>query len=148
MSEGINHGVVGGAGLGGSVSGMSEGINHGVVGGAGLGEESREKGYEGDEGGLVEEKSLYSNSHVRGPANDPECDVEDGNLSDSHLCALSLGSATKRSDIHLLSLRRHDCFVCDDSLHDEEVEVDDRGQRDDVRVDEDENAEGTGVPVL
>ena len=39
---------------------MSEGINHGVVGGAGLGEESRKKGYEGGEGGLVEEKSLFN----------------------------------------------------------------------------------------
>ena len=56
-------------------------------------------------------------------------------------------SATQTVDVHLLGLCCHDSLVSNDSLHDEEIRVDDESQRRAVTPQEDEDTVRTVVPV-
>jgi len=127
---------------------VTEGIDHGVVGGARLGQQSWEHGHQGSDDALVEEQTLYGDSAIRCPAEDPKTDVEDGYLSNTHLSALSLSARSQAGDVHLLGLGPHSRFVSSDRLDDEEVRVEDNGQRNNVTPDEDEDTVGLVVEVL
>jgi len=133
---------------GGSEAWVTEGIDHGVVGGARLGQQSWEHGHQGSDDALVEEQTLYGDSAIRCPAEDPKTDVEDGYLSNTHLSALSLSARSQAGDVHLLGLGPHSRFVSSDRLDDEEVRVEDNGQRNNVTPDEDEDTVGLVVEVL
>merc|ERR1719244_65572 len=119
------------------VSGVAQGIDHGVVGGAGLGQQGGEHRHQRSDGRLVKEQTLNSHGAVWSPAQDPESHVEDGAFGNSHLGALSfLATRSEVGDIHFLSLRPHGGFMAHDSLHDEEVEVDESHEGNNVGIDE------------
>jgi len=97
---------------------------------------------------LIEEQSLDDDSAIRSPAYDPKTDVEDGDLSNTHLGALSLSARSETGDVHLLSLSPHSRFVSSDRFDDEEVEIEDAGERKYVAPEEDEDSVGLVIEVL
>jgi len=127
---------------------VTESIDHWVVGGARFGQKSGEHGHQGGDHRLIEEQSLDGDSAIRSPAQDPETDVEDGDLSNTHLGALSLSARSEAGNVHLLGLSPHGRFVSSDGLDDEEVGVEDAGKRHNVAPDEDEDSVGPVVEVL
>jgi len=126
---------------------VTESIDHGVVAGTRFGQKSREGGHQGCDQHLIEEQSLDGDSAVRSPAQDPETDVEDSDLSNTHLGALSLSARSETGDVHLLGLSPHSRFVSSDGLDDEEVEVEDAGKRKYVAPHKNEGTEALVVEV-
>merc|ERR1719244_537670 len=105
---------------------MRQGVDHGVVAGAGLSEQGRQHGLQGRNDVLVAPHALDNDGAVGCPADEPDGDVHDSRLGHAHLRALCVTAAgAKVGYIHLLGLCPHSRLVGNHSAYDVHVAVQD-----------------------
>ena len=112
---------------------MRQTVDEGVVGTGGLSHQTLKFRSQRRNGRLISPSSHNAEDHVRGPREQPQSDVHDGNFSDANFSRhLILFSTSQGSDVHFLGLLTHFIFVLEHSLHDEEIAAHDDEDRDEV----------------